>query len=54
MGKQYISMLEASKLCSYDQDYLSLMARRGWIKADKIGKKWLLKLFLIKSSVSIR
>jgi hypothetical protein len=40
MGKQYISMLEASKLCSYDQGYLGLMARRGWIKADKVGKKW--------------
>lgn len=33
-------MLEASKLCSYDQEYLSLLARRGQLRAEKIGKKW--------------
>ena len=40
MDKKYLSMAEATKLCSYDQEYLSLLARKGELKADKIGRNW--------------
>ena len=33
-------MSEAAKLCSYDQEYLSLLARKGELKAEKIGRNW--------------
>ena len=33
-------MLEASKLCAYSQEYLSLLARRGKIFSKKIGRNW--------------
>lgn len=33
-------MAEATNICSYDQEYLSLLARRGLLQAEKIGKKW--------------
>ena len=36
----WISMLEASKLCAYSQEYLSLLARRGKIFSKKIGRNW--------------
>ena len=39
-NKQFISMMEASKLCSYSQEYLSLLARRGKIFSKKIGRNW--------------
>jgi hypothetical protein len=38
--KEYISMAEAANICTYDQEYLSLLARRGLLQAEKIGKKW--------------
>ena len=37
---KYISMLEASKLCSYSQEYLSLLARKKQIFSKKIGRNW--------------
>jgi predicted HAD superfamily phosphohydrolase len=40
MNKKYISMAEAAKLSPYTQEYLSLMARRGLIRAKKIGRNW--------------
>jgi hypothetical protein len=40
MEKNYISMAEMSKICPYDKEYLSLLARQGKLKAEKIGKKW--------------
>ena len=40
LSENYISMLEASKLCLYSQEYLSLLARRGRIFAKKIGRNW--------------
>jgi hypothetical protein len=40
MEKQYLSMAEMSKICPYEQDYLSLLARQGKLGAKKIGKKW--------------
>ena len=33
-------MLEASRLCAYSQEYLSLLARRGKIFSKKIGRNW--------------
>jgi hypothetical protein len=40
MNKEYISMAQATEICTYDQEYLSLLARRGLLQAEKIGKKW--------------
>ncbi|HEY4484347.1 MAG TPA: hypothetical protein VI978_01350, partial [Candidatus Paceibacterota bacterium] len=37
---KFISMLEASKLCSYSQEYLSLLARKKQIFSKKIGRNW--------------
>ena len=33
-------MAEATNICTYDQEYLSLLARRGLLQAEKIGRKW--------------
>lgn len=40
IGQKYISLREAAKLCSYSQDYLSLRARQGKLKALKLGRNW--------------
>ena len=40
MNHEYLSMAEAANLCTYDQEYLSLLARRSLLQAEKIGKKW--------------
>jgi len=40
MPDKYISLIEASKLCSYSQGYLSLRARQGKLKAVKLGRNW--------------
>lgn len=37
----YISLIEASKLCSYSEPYLRLRARQGKLKSIKLGKKWM-------------
>ena len=39
-GEGWISMMEASKLCAYSQEYLSLLARRGKIFSKKFGRNW--------------
>lgn len=44
MKKEYLSMAEASKMCPYEQDYLSLLARRGELQAQKIGRNWYTKI----------
>lgn len=36
----YISLQQASKLCPYSQEYLSLRARQGKLKAVKLGRNW--------------
>jgi len=41
--KNYISLAEAEKYCSYSQDYLSLRARQGKLKAVKFGRNWVTK-----------
>jgi len=40
MTGKYISLQEASKLCPYSQEYLSLRARQGKLKAIKLGRNW--------------
>ncbi|MBI2642125.1 MAG: hypothetical protein HYW96_00940, partial [Candidatus Wildermuthbacteria bacterium] len=37
---KYISLLEASKISSYSQEYLSLRARQNKLRALKIGRNW--------------
>lgn len=37
---QYISLEEATKFCGYSQEYLSLRARQGKLKAEKFGRNW--------------
>ena len=41
IDKNYISLFEASKLCSYSEPYLRLRARQGKLKSIKLGKKWM-------------
>jgi len=41
INKNYISLIEASKLCSYSEPYLRLRARQGKLKSIKLGKKWM-------------
>ena len=35
-----ISLAEASELYSFDQRYLATLARKGRLKAQKIGNSW--------------
>lgn len=37
---RYITLQEATKFCSYSQEYLSLRARKGKLKAAKVGRNW--------------
>lgn len=41
--KIYISLAEATKYCKYSQEYLSLRARQGNLKAVKFGRNWVTK-----------
>jgi len=41
--KGYISLRKASQYCEYSQDYLSLRARQGKLKAVKFDKIWVTK-----------
>ncbi|MDD4083192.1 MAG: hypothetical protein PHD05_07420, partial [Sphaerochaetaceae bacterium] len=36
----FITLAEATKHCSYSQEYLSLRARQGKLKSVKIGRNW--------------
>jgi hypothetical protein len=40
-NEEYISLFEATKLCSYSEPYLRLRARQGKLKSIKLGKKWM-------------
>ncbi|MCH8741440.1 hypothetical protein IH779_00905 [Patescibacteria group bacterium] len=37
---QYISLQKATEYCFYSQEYLSLLARKGKLKAVKFGRNW--------------
>jgi len=39
----YISLQEATQYCGYTQEYLSLRARQGKLKAIKFGRNWVTK-----------
>lgn len=41
--EEYVSLSEATKHCNYSQEYLSLRARTGKLKAIKIGRNWVTK-----------
>ena len=41
MQTEYLTMWEASKVCSYSQEYLSLLARKRLLRAVKKENKWL-------------
>jgi len=45
---KYISLKEAVKYCSYSQEYLSLRARQGKLRAIKIGRNWVTKKNWVK------
>jgi len=36
----FLKLSDAAKLCSYSQEYLSLLARRHELKAEKFGRNW--------------
>lgn len=40
---EFISLQEATKYCHYSQEYLSLRARQGKLKAIKFGRNWVIK-----------
>jgi len=40
-NRNYISLAEAAKLCSYSEHYLRLRSRQGKLKSIKLGKKWM-------------
>jgi hypothetical protein len=40
MEEKYLSMAQAAEVSPYEQEYLSLLARRGELKAEKIGRNW--------------
>ncbi|MBI2577604.1 MAG: hypothetical protein HYV77_02035 [Candidatus Wildermuthbacteria bacterium] len=40
LDPSYISLFDASKSCPYSQEYLSLRARQGKLKAVKSGRNW--------------
>ncbi|MCK4730186.1 MAG: Fic family protein [Candidatus Aenigmarchaeota archaeon] len=39
-GMEFIELKEATKYCSYSQEYLSLLARKGILDSIKIGRTW--------------
>jgi len=41
--ENYISLTEATRYCNYSQEYLSLRARQGKLKAVKFGRNWVTK-----------
>ena len=42
-SNSYISLQEVTKYCPYTQEYLSLRARQGKLKAVKFGRNWVTK-----------
>lgn len=42
LNLELLSLKDASELTPYSADYLNLLARKGKIKARKIGRDWLI------------
>ena len=40
-NKNWISLQEATKFCNYSQEYLSLLARKGILRAVKFQRNWM-------------
>ena len=51
VGRGFISLSTATKHCTYSQEYLSLLARRGELKAEKIGRNWYTQLEWLKNYI---
>ena len=49
----YISLQDATKYCSYSQEYLSLRARQGKLKAEKFGRNWVTKKTWLKEYIAM-
>ncbi len=49
---KYISLHEASESCPYSQEYLSLRARQGKLKAVKLGRDWVTTKEWVENYVS--
>ena len=52
LNNEYISLAEATKHCEYSQEYLSLRARQGKLKAKKIGRNWVTKEEWLKQYIA--
>jgi hypothetical protein len=39
--EEYISLQDATKYCSYSQEYLSLLARKGALETVKFERNWM-------------
>ncbi len=52
LNNEYISLAEATKHCEYSQEYLSLRARQGKLKAKKIGRNWVTKEEWLKQYIT--
>ena len=39
-NNDYIPLSKAAKFVPYSAAYLNLLARKGWLKAKKIGRNW--------------
>jgi len=50
-SEDYISLAEASRLCPYSQEYLSLLARTGKLETIKTGRNWVTTRKAIKDYV---
>jgi len=48
---EYLSLQDATRLCNYSQEYLSLRARQGKLKALKLGRNWVTKKEWLKEYV---
>jgi len=51
-NKEYISLREAARLCSYSHEYLSLRARQGRLKSLKLGGTWVTKEEWVKDYIA--
>ncbi|MFH1610473.1 MAG: hypothetical protein ABIA91_01145, partial [Patescibacteria group bacterium] len=49
--KGFICLSEAANKCNYSQEYLSLLARRRLLKAEKIGRNWFTKIEWLKKYI---
>ncbi|MCK5044601.1 hypothetical protein KAR26_02640, partial [Candidatus Parcubacteria bacterium] len=52
LNNGYISLSEATDYCDYSQEYLSLRARQGKLKAKKFGRNWVTKKEWLKQYIT--